>query len=195
MSKTILLGEVPFSSLQGEGLYTGKNTIWVRLFYCNLQCDGFGQDDPTDKSSYILPYKDLDLTGISRLEDLPIWTRGCDSSWSWSKKYKHLVPKYSATSLVDELEGLLSGTKGNFVTYIDGRYMSNRHLCFTGDESLMKRSQGHTISILKDVEIRNNLLLNITIETNATQPLTQNFINAVEYYSRNYGIEFLADVS
>ena len=64
-----------FRSLQGEGTYTGANSVWLRWYLCNLNCDGFGQNDPTDRESYILPYKDLDLIDIKRVEDLPVFHR------------------------------------------------------------------------------------------------------------------------
>ena len=31
-----------FHSIQGEGHYTGRPTVWLRFFLCNLQCNGFG---------------------------------------------------------------------------------------------------------------------------------------------------------
>jgi len=37
-----------FHSIQGEGHYTGVPTAWIRFFLCNLQCNGFGQINPTD---------------------------------------------------------------------------------------------------------------------------------------------------
>jgi 7-carboxy-7-deazaguanine synthase len=37
-----------FHSIQGEGHYTGVPTAWLRFFLCNLQCNGFGQINPTD---------------------------------------------------------------------------------------------------------------------------------------------------
>ena len=46
-----------FDSIQGEGEYTGYPTAWLRFYLCNLQCNGFSQDDPTDPSTYKLPYK------------------------------------------------------------------------------------------------------------------------------------------
>lgn len=51
-----------FPSFQGEGPNTGKPCLWVRFFGCNLRCDGFGQQNPTDPSTYELPYKDLDIS-------------------------------------------------------------------------------------------------------------------------------------
>ena len=51
-----------FDSVQGEGEYTGYPTAWLRFFLCNLQCNGFGQEDPTDPSTYQLPYEEIDIT-------------------------------------------------------------------------------------------------------------------------------------
>ena len=83
---TVLYSEI-FKSIQGEGHYTGVPTTWLRFFGCNLECNGFGQDDPTDPSTYQLPYKDFDLIDVKNVEDLPVWKYGCDSSYSWSKKF------------------------------------------------------------------------------------------------------------
>ena len=41
-----------FHSIQGEGHYTGVPTAWIRFFLCNLQCNGFGQIDPTNPDTY-----------------------------------------------------------------------------------------------------------------------------------------------
>ena len=73
-----------FYSVQGEGRYTGIPTAWLRFFLCNLQCDGFGQKDPTDPKTYKLPYKEINVDLIKRVEDLPVWKYGCDSSYSWA---------------------------------------------------------------------------------------------------------------
>ena len=48
-----------FHSIQGEGHYTGVPSSWLRFFLCNLQCDGFGQDDPTNPDTYDLPYQKM----------------------------------------------------------------------------------------------------------------------------------------
>ena len=82
-----------FRSIQGEGVYTGVPTVWLRMFGCNLECNGFGQKDPTDPDSYVLPYQEIDLTDITVPEELPVFSYGCDSSYSWSKKFKKLQRK------------------------------------------------------------------------------------------------------
>jgi len=63
-----------FNSIQGEGTYTGVHTLWLRYFLCNLQCDGFGQIDPTNPETYELPYADFDAMSVNRVEDLPVWS-------------------------------------------------------------------------------------------------------------------------
>ena len=69
-----------FYSIQGEGHYTGVPTAWIRFFLCNLQCNGFGQKDPTNPETYELPYEDFDPMSVNRVEDLPVWKHGIDVS-------------------------------------------------------------------------------------------------------------------
>ena len=92
-----------FDSIQGEGEYTGYPTAWLRFYLCNLQCNGFSQDDPTDPSTYKLPYKDFDIIEVKKLEELPVWEYGCDSSYSWSKKFKHLQHRQTSREIADAI--------------------------------------------------------------------------------------------
>ena len=88
-----------FYSIQGEGHYTGVPTAWLRFFLCNLQCNGFGQIDPTNPDTYELPFEDFDITTVKRVEDLPVWEKGCDSSYTWAKKFKGLMGQETPTVL------------------------------------------------------------------------------------------------
>lgn len=179
-----------FLSLQGEGLYTGKNTAWVRLFNCNLSCDGFFQDDPTKPETYDLPYKDYDISKINMVEELPVFEKGCDSSYSWAKKYKHLIPEYSAEDIASQLKTLV---KGNFYE-VHGNHIKNTHLCFTGGEPLLRPNQKAIIDILKELEADDNLPRHVTFETNSTVELTKEFVACISYY-QSKGIEFLGSCS
>ena len=82
-----------FSSIQGEGKYCGTPTVWLRFHGCNLKCEGFGQKNLDDRSTWELPYLDFDVSTIKRLEDLPVWHTGCDSSYSFAKKFMKLIYK------------------------------------------------------------------------------------------------------
>ena len=156
-----------FYSAQGEGQYTGIPSLWMRFFLCNLQCDGFGQTDPTDPSTYELPYEKLDLADITDVMQLPVFDKGCDSSYTWSKRYKHLMTDRTVTEAVDELTALLP--HGKFKHPDTQQWV---HMVFTGGEPMLKNTQPGMISVLEEFRSRDNLPRNITVETNGTKPIT-----------------------
>ena len=174
-----------FYSMQGEGHYTGRPTVWLRYFLCNLQCNGFGQIDPTNPEKYFLPYQALDveekdLMGEPKykvMEDLPVFEHGCDSSYSWSKKFKHLQRKGTPDEISKVLEDLLPNTCS----------FSNVHLCFTGGEPLMRHAQACTLGIIRSLVERDNPPMNITFETNGTQALTDDFFQHFNWYGTTAG--------
>jgi 7-carboxy-7-deazaguanine synthase len=175
----VLYSEI-FKSIQGEGHYTGVPTTWLRFFGCNLECNGFGQDDPTDPSTYKLPYQDFDIIEVKNVEDLPVWKYGCDSSYSWSKKFAKIQKNESEEEVAKKL--------------FDQMYNQNTHIAFTGGEPLMKAAQKKTIKILEEMERLcyekfGKRFTNITWETNGTRPLEtlfQNYLmqfkDEVEYF-------------
>jgi 7-carboxy-7-deazaguanine synthase len=165
--KNINYSEI-FYSPQGEGHYTGVCSAWLRLFSCNLQCDGFGQTDPTDSSTYELPYKNFDVTNIKKMTDLPVFDKGCDSSYSWAKKYKHLMQSKSVAETADELENILP-TK----TFLHSNSKQQIHLCITGGEPLLQ--QDNIVVLFQELKKRDNLPRFVTFETNGTQKLTNEF--------------------
>ena len=165
-----------FYSIQGEGHYTGVPTAWIRFFLCNLQCNGFGQLNPTDPDSWELPYETFDVSTVKRVEDLPVWDKGCDSSYTWAKKYKHLMGQATSVELANKVVDILkneSNPKGLFLHPVSGQH---QHLCITGGEPLMKHAQEAMVGILEELKKQNNLPASITFETNGTQPLTEEFV-------------------
>jgi len=165
-----------FHSIQGEGHYTGVPTAWLRFFLCNLQCNGFGQINPTDPSTYELPFEEFDTSTVNRVEDLPVWDKGCDSSYTWSKKFKHLMGQKTAVELANQIVETIktdSNPNGLFLHPLSGQH---QHLCFTGGEPLMKHAQEAVVGILKELHKQKNLPQSITFETNGTQELTDDFV-------------------
>lgn len=162
-----------FYSAQGEGHFTGCPTAWLRFFTCNLQCNGFGQDDPTDESTYELPYQDVNVEDYKTLEELPVFEKGCDSSYSWSKKFRHLQRSGTADEIATRLLDIIP-----FDSFAEKNPMGRQdiHLCFTGGEPLMKRSQVAVTEIMSALRIYGRMPNNITFETNGTQPLSENFV-------------------
>ena len=184
-----------FKSIQGEGHYTGVPTTWLRFFGCNLECQGFGQDDPTDPSTYKLPYLEHDLIDVKTVEDLPVWKYGCDSSYSWSKKYAKLQKRGTPEEVAKELYDMM--------------YDSKTHIAFTGGEPMMKAAQKNIIKVIHEIKTLfkaenewnyygpkyNNVITNITFETNGTRPIEKDMWNLIMADSCTQETEYFFSVS
>lgn len=164
MEQIVLYSEI-FRSIQGEGHYTGVPTVWLRFFGCNLECNGFGQKNPKDPSTYELPFQTIDLKDITEVEDLPVFKYGCDSSYSWSKKFKHLQKNKTPVEVAEELKSLITS--------------NNYHIAFTGGEPLLPAAQKNIVKIMEWMRPHN-----ITIETNGTQKLKQEFQDYFSLYEK-----------
>jgi organic radical activating enzyme len=179
MSKTYRYSEI-FYSFQGEAELAGKPSVWFRFFGCNLECNGFGQKDPTNPDTYVLPYQTFDVSSVKKLEDLPVWNTGCDSSYSWSAKYKSLVHDNTVEEICDKIVDQMrhsSNPEGLFIHPVTGQ---DTQLCFTGGEPMM--NQKAMIAILDEFKRRENFPRVVTVETNATKKLTDDlkeYINEV----------------
>ena len=85
-----------FYSIQGEGRWVGTPSVFIRLFGCNFECRGFGQERgnliPVEEMPYMKdPKAEIDHEeAYKSIEELPVTPLGCDSSASWAMKYKHL---------------------------------------------------------------------------------------------------------
>ena len=178
MSEPSLKYSETFYSAQGEGQYVGIPSLWMRFFLCNLQCNGFGQKDPTDPSTYELPYETIDISDITNVFDLPVFEKGCDSSYTWSKKYKHLITDKTVEEAVDELTSLLPHSQ--FVHPVTGQ---SAHMVFTGGEPMLKNTQPGMINIVEEFKRRKNMPKNVTVETNGTKPISDEI---AEWIQREY---------
>ena len=167
-----------FYSAQGEGKYVGIPSLWMRFFLCNLQCNGFGQKDPTDPSTYELPYEKLDITDITNVFDLPVFDKGCDSSYTWAKKYKHLITDKTVEEACDELTAHLP--KGKFIHPDTGQ---ETHMVFTGGEPMLKNTQPAMMGVLEEFQKRENMPNYVTVETNGTKPITQELADYIAWFT------------
>ena len=164
-----------FYSPQGEGKYVGIPSLWMRFFLCNLQCNGFGQDEPTNPGSWDLPYERIDISDITDVMDLPVFEKGCDSSYTWAKKYRHLITDRTVEQAVDELTALLP--TGTFVHTATGQ---NIDMVFTGGEPMLKNTQPGMVAVLNEFHRRGNMPARVTVETNGTKPIEQELVDLID---------------
>lgn len=169
-----------FHSFQGEGAYTGITTLWIRFFLCNLQCDGFGQEDPTNPDTWVLPYQDFDVSTVNRIEDLPVWEYGCDSSYTWAKKYRHLANDHTAREICDRLQAANKHPSNPEGLFIHPETKQDVHLAFTGGEPML--NQDAMIDIMHEFERRDNIPRHVTVETNGTRPIKKELANLIYAY-------------
>ena len=169
-----------FHSIQGEGHYTGVPTAWIRFFLCNLQCNGFGQKDPTNPDTYELPFQDFDVSSVKKVEDLPVWDKGCDSSYTWAKKFKGLMGHETPTILANKIVDIMKNETNPDGLFLHPLTKQRQHLCFTGGEPLMATGQQAIVGIYKELEKQNNLPGSMTFETNGTQKIREPFADWIK---------------
>ena len=179
-----------FYSLQGEGRYVGVPSLFLRLFGCNFECTGFGQD--RDRSKWI-PHEKMphnqEYPDVKVITDLPVPHIGCDSSFSWGKKWGHLASNDDIDTIVKKMNDLVPwyGDK-EFHTSITAYKLSSCllqddaiHLVITGGEPLLKGFQPVLRELIYHPEVLTRF---VTFETNGTQIFS--FDNDIEY-SRKFG--------
>lgn len=176
-----------FYSIQGEGYHTGVPSYFIRFFGCSLQCQGFGQKNPADPTTWVQPWKTIDIKSIDKIEDLPeqVYEYGCDSVYSWSAKFKHLQKEMSVVEFMD----IMKQDLGNlFPLLLDG-YI---HIVFTGGEPLMPFNQNMIIDVIEYLfKVENAKKLSITFETNGTQYIG----SLLDYVLGKYNIELTISCS
>jgi organic radical activating enzyme len=184
--KTYKYSEI-FYSFQGEGAMTGRPCAWIRFFLCQLQCNGFGQKDPTDPSTYVLPYEDFDVSTVDRIEDLPVWEYGCDSSYTWAKKYRHLAHDDTAKDIAQKIFDSMKHTSNPDGLFVHPLTKQDTHMAFTGGEPML--SQEAMVDIMQTFALYKNVPVNVTVETNGALKIKDSLVEMIEkfYTSSEWG--------
>jgi len=158
-----------FYSLQGEGLYVGVPSVFLRTFGCNFKCGGFGlttgelSTEPDEiAASFLVAHPEATYT------DLPLALTGCDSYASWHPKFKSLSPVMDIPHVIDEME--LARLGGSGIAVNDG----GTHLVITGGEPLLGWQRAYPELI--DAAYAKGYK-HITFETNGTQEISDDFAN------------------
>lgn len=154
-----------FYSLQGEGQYLGVPSIFLRVFGCNFQCQGFGMPRGQLSEERMA----IDPEQYDNYESLPLVHTGCDSYASWDVRFKKLSPMRSIEDIVTKIQELLP----------DGKFSEDKHLILTGGEPLLGWQRSY-IELFEEFRVRNMNLTHVTFETNGTQYLHQDLKDYIE---------------
>lgn len=155
-----------FYSIQGEGLWTGVPSVFLRTFGCNFTCSGFGMPHG-EKSQEHARVAELHKTlPFKSYEDLPLVKTGCDSYAAWDVRFKDLSPMLTVDAIVERLLQLIPNNRW---TQPNGQDV---HLVITGGEPLLGWQRSY-IELLEHTGMQD--LKNLTFETNATQQLHKEF--------------------
>lgn len=157
-----------FYSIQGEALNTGRLCTWLRLYLCSLQCRGFGQVEPGNPATWEEQYPLIDVKNITELEKVPTPSTGCDSAYSWSAQFKHLVKTKTTRELATEIQHL--APTGRFNRYVG-------HV-FTGGEPMMQ--QDAIAEIIHYWIDDDNFPAWVGFETNVTQAIKPSLRKAIQ---------------
>ena len=150
-------------ALQGEGMFTGVPSTFIRTFGCNLACKFGLTDDPMLAESYERQIRSYPTHFPNKtLEELPVYDKFCDTYYSIFPEYA----KYAKTYSVDELT--------DYVYSLCKDYNDRAHLIFTGGEPLLPLNQEFYIKFLQAVHTKCNVK-HVSFETNTTQALIPDF--------------------
>jgi organic radical activating enzyme len=181
-----------FYSVQGEGKHVGVPSVFLRVFGCNFNCAGFGQPKGDLIASSEMPYM-TDLRAdpnhkeaYTDISELPVTLLGCDSSASWSNRYKHLQLTQTVEEVFDTIMALTPDN--SFV----GLWGQRIHLVITGGEPLLgwQRIWPELLSLLYAEGLRD-----VTFETNGTQIVTRNLMEFFNDYAEGQNINVTWSVS
>lgn len=159
-----------FRSIEGEGPYSGRTTIYARVARCNFKCPLFNNHNKEITEDGYAPIKFVPAD-YNTLQEIPIIEMGCDSQYSVSPAFAHMWKKMTTEELAQGLCELLpaTGWTGGTVPTI---------LSLTGGEPTLRWKQ--------IIELINHPLLSdvkhILVETNCAVPINQKFIDAIKQW-------------
>lgn len=145
-------------AIQGEGMYAGIPSVFMRTFGCNLRCS-FGDHENKEvdfhrECARLGMYKDM--------LDLPVVKTGCDTYYSIYPEFAKLMKWLTVDQILELTSMMISEGK------------IKPHFVITGGEPLLPRWQMAYIELIEDLSYCLSLT-HFTFETNGTQELIPEF--------------------
>lgn len=164
-----------FYSLQGESVYMGVPSVFLRMFGCNFRCKNFGRYEQdilgkghTHNPEVIKIINNIDQYGT--FQDLPLVSTGCDS-------YSSIYPEFKKFVIKETAEELAAG----IVDLLPFKEWKDEHLVITGGEPLLGWQRAYP-DLLEQPSMHS--LKELTFETNGTQELSPVFAEYLKKWQR-----------
>jgi organic radical activating enzyme len=162
-----------FTSIEGEGPWSGRPTVYIRFTGCNFECRGFNNPENLDTTS--VEALGFDPTDYININEIPLITKGCDSIYSWDSKFKHMW--YTGS------ENELAAVVMSYVPHHSWDHPKTQQpviLSLTGGEPTLRFK---TLPLLLNHPLFEDLKY-ILIETNCSVPLSENFLEELNKWMR-----------
>lgn len=156
-----------FRSQEGEGPWSCRNVIYLRMSGCNFECRGFNNPENKVITNEVLGFDPKNFISVT---ELPPITIGCDSIYAWDKRFAHMWKRSTTNEVIDEFEKLLPHGK-----WVHPKTQQPYILSLTGGEPTNHQLK---LPILFHHE-RMDDLRHILIETNCSVDLKDSFIEDI----------------
>lgn len=167
MKQTIPVSEL-FYSIEGEGPYTGRPTLFIRTYGCNFTCRGFSNRELAD----------VDITADGTMAQVKT-DRGCDTIYSWHPDYRRFAKDYD----LDELDEAIHTAVVEGVPYNHSVPWDNIIISFTGGEPMMHQKQIAEMLLNGDSAVFADNRPLVLIETNGSVPVGSELASAIRNYA------------
>lgn len=175
----LYIDEIFGPTLQGEGKYAGKVSIFIRFAKCNMTCSGFGVPYDGDK-------------------------QGCDSFHAVDTIYKNFWQKFDKAGVViSKLENLSKScdvvvTGGEPLLYWDDKQFQKMLKYFVRKKRRITIETNGTIDIKLDKKWQKNIVFSIGLKLfNSGEPkhkrLNTKALNNIISYTKNVYLKFVID--
>jgi len=160
-----------FLSIEGEAKYSGHPTAYIRFVKCNFTCQGFNNPEMVEITNDVLGFNPSEVKSLNECPPIEI---GCDSIYSWDKRFKHMWHKGDENELATALMEVVP--HGEWMNPVTGLPTI---LSLTGGEPTLRAKAIPTLLATKQFEC----LRHILIETNCAVPLKQSFIDEMNEWA------------
>lgn len=157
-----------FTSIEGEGTYTGCPTAYIRFTKCNFTCKGF--NNPENINTETNEGIGFDPAQFKTLSELPPIVRGCDSIYAWDNRFSHMWESGDEEKLIRAVLDTIPHK--SWIHPVTGQPVI---LSLTGGEPTLRQKQIPALlkhPLMEDCQ-------HILIETNCSVPIRDDFISAL----------------